>query len=169
MRLRSRKEFQRVAREGKRLVGRFLCIDYRRSDKSKLGISASARYGSAPERNRFKRLVREAFRNNYSILPRYELNVVPRQLAKNARFADISEELTRLLYQEGMKNRNMPRRRPEFESGEAGPEAAKLKKFSDAGGSQIQCLSDEPGAPDDASSLGSGVGRADFSVTSGIK
>jgi len=28
----------------------------------------------------------------------------------------------------------MPRRRPDFESGEAGTEAAKIKKFSDAGG-----------------------------------
>jgi hypothetical protein len=37
---------------------------------------------------------------------------------------------------------NMTRRRPEFESGVAGAEAAKLKKFSDAGGSQIQWLSD---------------------------
>ena len=36
----------------------------------------------------------------------------------------------------------MARRRPEFEPGEAGAEAAKLKKFSDAGGSQIQWLSD---------------------------
>ncbi len=34
----------------------------------------------------------------------------------------------------------MPRRRPEFEPGEAGAEAAKLKKFSDAGGSHIQWL-----------------------------
>ena len=37
---------------------------------------------------------------------------------------------------------NMPRRRPEFGSGEAGAEADKLKKFIDAGGSQIQWLSD---------------------------
>jgi hypothetical protein len=36
----------------------------------------------------------------------------------------------------------MPRRLPEFEPGEAGAEAAKLKKFSDAGGSQIQWLLD---------------------------
>jgi hypothetical protein len=40
------------------------------------------------------------------------------------------------------KIRNMARRRPEFEPGKAGAEAAKLKKFSDAGGSQIQWLSD---------------------------
>jgi len=36
----------------------------------------------------------------------------------------------------------MPRRRLEFELDEVGVEAAKLKKFSDAGGSQIQWLPD---------------------------
>jgi hypothetical protein len=48
----------------------------------------------------------------------------------------------------------MPRRRPEFESGEAGTEADKLKKFIDAGGSQMQWLFD--------------VGRTNFRITSGI-
>jgi hypothetical protein len=38
---------------------------------------------------------------------------------------------------------NMTRRRPEFEPGVASAEAAKLKKFSDAGGSQNQWLPDE--------------------------
>ncbi len=39
---------------------------------------------------------------------------------------------------------NLARRRPEFESSKAGAEAAKLKKFSDAGGSQIQWLPTPP-------------------------
>src|SRR5437660_1044190 len=69
MRLRSRKEFQGVVKQGDRRVGRFLCIDCRPAKLLKLGISASSRYGSAPERNRFKRLVREAFRKNYASLP----------------------------------------------------------------------------------------------------
>ena len=97
MRLRSRGEFQRVAREGKRLVGRFLCIDCRPAKKLKLGISASARFGSSPERSRFKRLVREAFRLSYGALPSFELNVIPRQCAKKAHCRDIRDEMTRLL------------------------------------------------------------------------
>lgn len=97
MRLKSRREFQRVMKEGKRHVGRFLCIDSRPSSRSKLGISASSRYGSSPERNRFKRLVREAFRLSYASLPPRELNVVPRQNAKMAKQADIQNELRRLL------------------------------------------------------------------------
>ncbi len=39
----------------------------------------------------------------------------------------------------------MTRRRPEFESGEAGVETAKLKKFSDADGSRRQWLPDAVG------------------------
>jgi ribonuclease P protein component len=97
VRLRTRGEFQRVAREGKRLVGRYLCVDCRPAAKARLGISASSRYGSSPERNRFKRLIREAFRQGYHSLPALDLNVIPRQCAKQASCANIREELTRLL------------------------------------------------------------------------
>jgi hypothetical protein len=38
----------------------------------------------------------------------------------------------------------MARRRLEFEPGEAGVEAAKLEKFRDADGSQIQLLTTQP-------------------------
>jgi hypothetical protein len=54
----------------------------------------------------------------------------------------------------------MPRRRPEFVPGEAGAEAAKLKKFSDAGGTHNSVAARRrPGAPKDASSLGNGRGQ----------
>ena len=86
-RLLKRREFLKVAKEGKRVVGRCLCIDCRPARRGRLGISASKKYGSAPERNRFKRLVREAYR--LSELPSFELNVIPRQCAKQANFSDI--------------------------------------------------------------------------------
>lgn len=96
VRLRTRGEFKKVAREGKRLVGRYLCVDYLPAKTARLGISASGKYGSSPERNRFKRLVREAFRQSYAKLPSLDLNVIPRQCAKEASCSNIADELLRL-------------------------------------------------------------------------
>ena len=93
-----RYEFRRLAREGKRLVGTNICIDWAYAPTLRLGITASARYGSAPERSRFKRLVREAFRLSKKDLPQgIEINISPRKLAKKASFADIHSELCYLL------------------------------------------------------------------------
>jgi len=80
----------------KRMVGKVLCIDYRKSSFARLGISASSHYGSSCERNRFKRLVREAFRLTRGELPPMDLHVVPRQYAKRAKLADITVEFKKL-------------------------------------------------------------------------
>ncbi len=85
-------------KQGDRLVGRFFCIDRKKGPSLRFGISASKRYGNAPERNRFKRLIREAFRTSRHTLPQdIELNFVPRALAKNAKMGDIQKELLKLL------------------------------------------------------------------------
>jgi ribonuclease P protein component len=100
LKLKKRVEFKKIFRQGQRLVGRYICIDWFVSDRSetRLGITASRRYGPAHERNRFKRLVREAFRLSRMDLPNgLDLNVAPRQYARSAPFAAIQGELVSLL------------------------------------------------------------------------
>ena len=94
-RLRKKQEFQALKIGGFRFVGKFLCIDAKRSEKglSRLGITASRKYGNSCERNRFKRLAREAFRKRQSEFPPFEIHIVPRQLAKNASFEEIEAQL----------------------------------------------------------------------------
>jgi len=80
-RLRSSHEYQRLRKSGRRTAGRMVYLEYRagRGPCPKLGITVSRKYGKAHERNRFKRLVREAFREISPVLPyELELNVAPR-------------------------------------------------------------------------------------------
>ncbi|MBX9744652.1 MAG: ribonuclease P protein component [Chlamydiales bacterium] len=89
------------------MVGKLLCVDYHlgSSKTTRLGITAPSRYGNAPERNRFKRLVREVFRKNLCQFPsNLELNVAPRQRAKKASEADIRQELLDILCSIPIKN-----------------------------------------------------------------
>jgi ribonuclease P protein component len=80
-----------------RRVGKLLCVDRSPAKQLRLGITASNQYGSAPERNRFKRLVREAFRTSYHHLPqKMELNVIPRSHAKTASYHEVVAELLKL-------------------------------------------------------------------------
>ena len=65
---------------------------------TRLGITASRHYGIAVKRNRFKRIVREAFRLAVRQLPQgIDINVKPRPLAQGAQTADIMAELISLL------------------------------------------------------------------------
>lgn len=72
--------FQRIMRAGSKISGSHILIYYqaRNSEKTRLGITVSKKFGKAHERNRFKRVIREAFRTCQRELPRgLDLNVLP--------------------------------------------------------------------------------------------
>jgi ribonuclease P protein component len=58
LRVRTRRQYQRIAQQSKRHVGYWVIIEARQNKhtSTKLGITASRHYGIAVERNRFKRI-----------------------------------------------------------------------------------------------------------------
>ena len=79
-RLRKKIDYQRLARKARRLGGATLFFFYTKegAELPRLGITVSRKYGKAFARNRFKRVVREAFRQITPQLPRgLSVNVSP--------------------------------------------------------------------------------------------
>ena len=96
MRLRTRAEYKRMFQKSLKLTGQWILADIRLTQLpvSRLGITVTKRYGSACERNRFKRLVREAFRlNQQQFNLSFDLVIRPRTQAKHATLQNIQQEL----------------------------------------------------------------------------
>lgn len=99
-RLRKSGQFQRVGHKHKRLVGKWIVVDFqlRNQPSSRLGITVTKKFGSAVLRNRFKRITREAFRLSRALLPKgLDIVVKPRTEALDASMQQIQQELMQLL------------------------------------------------------------------------
>ena len=96
MRLRTRQQYQRMAQKTFKFTGQWILVDVRPTSASfsRLGIIATKKYGAAHQRNRFKRLAREAFRLAYpQFKMTFDVILRPRSQAIDASMGDIQREL----------------------------------------------------------------------------
>lgn len=98
-RLRARRHFQRVARQPTKISGKCVILEYRPNGLlgTRVGITVSRHYGPAVTRNRFKRIVREAFRIiRGELTPGLDIIIKPRNGAYKAAPLDIISDLLAL-------------------------------------------------------------------------
>ena len=104
LRILSRRFYKKIYTEGERFCGKTLFLQYHKGNPpTRLGITVTKRYGKAHDRNRFKRLVKESFREFFDNIPSgIQLNVSPRlpsrHLTKSAILNDLKalvKELTK--------------------------------------------------------------------------
>jgi ribonuclease P protein component len=88
--------------QSKSYIGRLIVIEVRPNQllKTRLGITVTKRFGKSHDRNRFKRIVREAYRLSYGrLIKGFDLNVRPRTEAKAASSHKLLDELVYLIGQ----------------------------------------------------------------------
>lgn len=77
MRLKYRRDFQAVYREGAVWKGPCFSLHILKREKKRIGIVIPRKWGTAVERNRMKRRLREAFRRNAHLFPNADIIVKP--------------------------------------------------------------------------------------------
>ena len=105
-RIRRRGEFQRVFESGRRGHGKYLTVVFAPAagTASRLGIVASRKLGGAVVRNRAKRLIREAFRQNAAPHEPVDVVVIPKVAVVGVGASELQRDYRSTLKRLGLSN-----------------------------------------------------------------
>ena len=102
LRLKKQADFQRLFQKGKRAFSPSVTVLYRPADKMTMGISIGKRHGKSVQRNRIKRLLREAFRSVQDEMKgNYTIVLIPKVSEKYA-FQTFQQHLKCIIKKEKM-------------------------------------------------------------------
>jgi ribonuclease P protein component len=99
-RLVRRKDYEAVYQAGRRRAGRLAVVFCRENglDRTRFGTSAGRQLGTAVERNRIRRRVREVVRLHHrQFTPGWDIVIQPRRSAGRAQFRSLEQELVELV------------------------------------------------------------------------
>ena len=102
LRLKKQTDFQKLFSKGKRAFSPSLTMVYRPSQKTYMGISVGKKHGKSVQRNRIKRLLREAFRSAYPEMEgNYSIVIIPK-VAEEYSFRTFERHLKCMIKKEKM-------------------------------------------------------------------
>lgn len=98
-RLKKSPEFQRAGEAAHKEVGRLFVVLGSGTGENgpRIGLAVGRKAGNAVQRNKIKRIAREAFRNQQADLPAWDFVVIARAGAGQARRAALHRDINRLL------------------------------------------------------------------------
>jgi len=105
-RILKRDVFRRVYEEGRKIQFRYFTafVLVKQSDGARIGITTTRKMGNSVERNRARRLVREAFRRNKWLVPQgVDIVINAKRSLVEAAYRDFESEFIAFLQRAGQK------------------------------------------------------------------
>lgn len=98
-RIKAKKEFERILKNGKRAHSETLTVVYLRETQVRMAVCVGKKFGKSVQRNAIKRLLREAFRGYLEILSPCSVLLIPR-VREEYSYRAFSRDLEKILAKE---------------------------------------------------------------------
>jgi len=101
--IRRNAEFSEIIQTGRKISGQWMTCFYRPAEKRQIGFASPKRLGSAVDRNRARRRMREAYRLNKDKLGSVRIILMAKSAIQQASWGEIEREFLQLARQMGSR------------------------------------------------------------------